>query len=49
MYAETIHPDSDNSDECSNMLRGNEAKGSRSRGKVLVSDRNLKGMNYKTL
>ena len=38
-----------NSDECSDMLRENEAKGSRSRGKVLVSDRNLKGMNYKTL
>ena len=36
-------------DECSDILRENEAKGSRSRGKVLVSDRNLKGMNYKTL
>ena len=36
-------------DECSDILRENEAKGSRSRGKVLVSDRNLKGMSYKTL
>ena len=36
-------------DECSDILRENEAKGSRSRGKILVSDRNLKGMNYKTL